>query len=101
MGCQPCLAVMLPQFPLEQAANFKHASWYLWCATYQILIRALYALEARPVLIQLRFERLHALKCLLLLRLYGFLFCKLGIVVDCAGEGGEGCVELALQRRGG
>ena len=54
--------------------------------TYHILVRALYALETLPILVQLGPEVFYPLKSLLLLGLYGLLLCELGVVVDGAGE---------------
>jgi hypothetical protein len=68
---------------------------------HHVLVRALDALEAVPVLLELAAEVLQPLKGLLLLRLHGLLFGEPAIVVDGARERGEGRIELRLQMRRG
>lgn len=65
--------------------------------THDVLVCALYPLEAVSVLVELGAEVLQPLKCLFLLRLDGLLFGELAIVVDCASERREGGIELCLE----
>lgn len=68
-----------------------------WFETYNVLVCALYALEASTVFIQLCPEILQSLLRLFRLCLHRFLSRKLAIVVDGARECCKGGVELGLQ----
>lgn len=68
-----------------------------WFETYNVLVGALYALEAGTVFIQLCPEVLQSLLRLFGLCLHRLLSRELAIVVDGAGECCEGGVELGLE----
>lgn len=95
--CGPVLFATLT----GESAHMNYQSWahgQTPVETYHVLVRALYALETLPVLIQFGPEVFYPLKGFLLLCLYGLLLCEFGIVVDGAGERCEARGNLAVER---
>lgn len=84
---------------LRLVVSALHRSMQALHSTYNVLVCALDALEACPVLFQLAAELLQALKRLFLLGLHRLLLGELAIVVDGARKRGEGGIELCLEVR--